>query len=109
MELKYPTLHRRLWVSGWVRKRESELHDESDLQPGALLDALLMAGNVVASRTPKPVLQCVKLTAEDNTLTLAATDLEVAIRYNDAPGADRATRGGPSAGGQAAGHRSRDR
>src|SRR3954467_830611 len=51
---------------------------------GALLDALLMAGNVVASRTPKPVLQCVKLTAEDNTLTVAATDLEVAIRYSDA-------------------------
>ena len=36
---------------------------------GALLDGLLMAGNVVASRTPKPVLQCVKLTAEENTLT----------------------------------------
>src|SRR5438477_1621161 len=51
---------------------------------GALLDALLMAGNVVAARTPKPVLQCVKLTAEDNCLTVAATDLEVAIRYCDA-------------------------
>jgi len=50
---------------------------------GALLDALIMTGNVVASRTPKPVLQCVKLTAEDNTLTVAATDLEVAIRYSD--------------------------
>ena len=51
---------------------------------GALLEALLMAGNVVAARTPKPVLQCVKLTAENNTLTVAATDLEVAIRYSDA-------------------------
>src|SRR5215475_9161176 len=51
---------------------------------GALLDALTMAGTVVAARTPKPVLQCVKLTAEDNTLTVAATDLEVAIRYADA-------------------------
>src|SRR3954468_4314880 len=51
---------------------------------GALLEALLMAGNVVAARTPKPVLQCVKLTAENNTLTIAATDLEVAIRYSDA-------------------------
>ena len=50
---------------------------------GALLEALTVAGNVVAARTPKPVLQCVKLTAEDNTLTLAATDLEVAIRYTD--------------------------
>lgn len=51
---------------------------------GALLEALLMAGNVVAARTPKPVLQCVKLTAADNALTIAATDLEVAIRYSDA-------------------------
>src|SRR5437764_14293475 len=50
---------------------------------GALLDALLMAGNVVAARTPKPVLQCLKLTAEENSLTVAATDLEVAIRFTD--------------------------
>ncbi len=50
---------------------------------GALLDALNLTGTVVAARTPKPVLQCVKLTAEDNTLTIAATDLEVAIRYRD--------------------------
>jgi DNA polymerase-3 subunit beta len=50
---------------------------------GALLEALMVAGNVVASRTPKPVLQCVKLTAADDRLTIAATDLEVAIRYSD--------------------------
>jgi DNA polymerase-3 subunit beta len=50
---------------------------------GALLDALNLTGNVIAARTPKPVLQCVKLTAEDNALTIAATDLEVAIRYRD--------------------------
>ena len=50
---------------------------------GALLDALTVTGNVVASRTPKPVLQCVKLTADNDRLTLAATDLEVAIRYSD--------------------------
>jgi hypothetical protein len=50
---------------------------------GALLDALTVTGNVVASRTPKPVLQCVKITAADDRLTLAATDLEVAIRYSD--------------------------
>ncbi len=50
---------------------------------GALLEALLVAGNVVATRTPKPVLQCVKLTAQNDRLTLAATDLEVAIRYSD--------------------------
>src|SRR5205823_2325136 len=51
---------------------------------GALLEALMVAGNVVASRTPKPVLQCVKLAAADDRLTVSATDLEVAIRYSDA-------------------------
>src|SRR3954449_11370461 len=51
---------------------------------GALLEALSVAGNVVATRTPKPVLQCVKLTAADDRLTIAATDLEVAIRFSDA-------------------------
>src|ERR1700731_4715870 len=50
---------------------------------GALLEALIVCGNVVASRTAKPVLQCVKLTAADDRLTVAATDLEVAIRYSD--------------------------
>src|SRR5437588_333366 len=50
---------------------------------GALLEALTVTGNVVAARTPKPVLLCVKLTAEDDALTLSATDLEVAIRYTD--------------------------
>lgn len=50
---------------------------------GALLEALTVAGNVVAARTPKPVLQCVKMTAADDRLTIAATDLEVAIRYSD--------------------------
>src|SRR5947209_14929984 len=51
---------------------------------GALLEAISVAGNVVASRTPKPVLQCVKLSAADDRLTVSATDLEVAIRYSDA-------------------------
>ncbi|MGA3065658.1 MAG: DNA polymerase III subunit beta [Tepidisphaeraceae bacterium] len=50
---------------------------------GALSDALGMCGNVVAARTPKPILQCLKLSAEDGALTISATDLEVAIRYRD--------------------------
>src|SRR4051795_6733009 len=50
---------------------------------GALLEALSVAGNAVAQRTPKPVLMCVKLSASDDRLTIAATDLEVAIRYSD--------------------------
>ena len=50
---------------------------------GALLEALSVTGSVIAPRTPKPVLQCVKLTAADDRLTVAATDLEVAVRYSD--------------------------
>src|SRR6185369_10165515 len=38
---------------------------------------------VVNPRTPNPVLQCIKMTAADDRLTIAATDLEVAIRYSD--------------------------
>lgn len=51
---------------------------------GALQEALNLAGMVSSGRTPKPVLQCVKLSASKDRLTLAATDLEVAIRYFDA-------------------------
>lgn len=51
---------------------------------GALQEALNIAGTVSSARTPKPILQCVKLTAGDNRLTVSATDLEVAIRYSDA-------------------------
>jgi len=50
---------------------------------GALLEALNVVGNVVAARTTKPILQCLKLTAKDGSLTVAGTDLEVAIRYSD--------------------------
>src|SRR5438132_885713 len=49
---------------------------------GALLEALLMAGNVVAARTPKPVLQCVKLTAENNRVTVAATKESTRYAFN---------------------------
>ncbi len=54
-------------------------------QTSALQEALAMAGSIVAARTPKPVLQCVKLIAtkegETSTLTLLATDLEAGFRY----------------------------
>ncbi|MGF1634101.1 MAG: DNA polymerase III subunit beta [Phycisphaerae bacterium] len=50
----------------------------------ALLEAIQIAGNVSSQRTPKPVLQCVKLDATADRLTLSATDLEVAIRFSDA-------------------------
>ena len=47
---------------------------------GALSDALNLVGSVVPSRSPSPVLLCVKLTARDDKLIVAATDLEVGIR-----------------------------
>ncbi len=49
---------------------------------GALVEALNLAGGAVVSRTPKPVLTCVKLTADNGVLTLVATDLEVSIRVS---------------------------
>ena len=51
-------------------------------QTAALQEALTLAGGIVATRTPKPVLQCVKLVAAENMLTLLATDLEVGCRYH---------------------------
>ena len=50
-------------------------------QTAALQEALALAGSIVAVRTPKPVLQCVKLIAKDNVLTVLATDLEASCRY----------------------------
>jgi len=50
-------------------------------QTNALTDALGLVGSIVAGRTPKPVLQCVKLIAADGVLTLLATDLEIGCRY----------------------------
>jgi DNA polymerase-3 subunit beta len=51
----------------------------------ALVEALGLAGSVVLARTPKPVLTCVKLiageTAGAKTLTLVATDMELALQY----------------------------
>jgi DNA polymerase-3 subunit beta len=48
----------------------------------ALVDAVNLVGSVVVSRSPQPVLQCIKLTATDGQLTLAATDLEVGLRLS---------------------------
>lgn len=45
----------------------------------ALQEALSLVTSVVPSRTPKPILQCVKLTAEGAGVLVSATDLEVGI------------------------------
>ena len=51
----------------------------------ALVQALGLAGSVVLTRTPKPVLTCVKLLAGQKdgvkSLTLIATDMELALQY----------------------------
>src|SRR6185295_1676439 len=51
----------------------------------ALVEALGLASSVVLSRTPKPVLTCVKLaagsTGNTKTLTVTATDMELALQY----------------------------
>jgi len=50
----------------------------------ALLEAINLVSGVVATRTPRPQLSCVKLTAakqgKGGTLTLAATDAEISLR-----------------------------
>ena len=50
-------------------------------QTAALQEALTLTGSIVATRTPKPVLQCIKLAAANGALTLLATDLEAGCRY----------------------------
>jgi DNA polymerase-3 subunit beta len=51
----------------------------------ALVEALGLASSVVLSRTPKPVLTCVKLvagnTGNTKTLSVIATDMELALQY----------------------------
>ena len=51
-------------------------------QTAALQEALALVGSIVSTRTPKPVLQCVKFIAAGNTLTVLATDLEAGARYH---------------------------
>lgn len=47
----------------------------------ALHEALAAISSVVLTRTPKPILQCVRLSAEESHLTLTAYDQEVGLRY----------------------------
>jgi DNA polymerase-3 subunit beta len=50
------------------------------LNRSALVEILGVATGVVAVRTPKEVLRCVRLTVTDRGLVMSATDLEVALR-----------------------------
>jgi DNA polymerase-3 subunit beta len=47
----------------------------------ALAEALGLLTSIVPSRTPKPILRCVQITAGDKEARLCATDLEVGISY----------------------------
>ena len=47
----------------------------------ALAEALGLLTSVVPSRTPKPILRCVQITAEEKQVRMCATDLEVGINY----------------------------
>jgi len=47
----------------------------------ALSNALSLLTSVVPSRTPKPILRCVQITAEEKAVRICATDLEVGINY----------------------------
>ena len=45
----------------------------------ALVEAMSLIAGVVATRTPTPALQCVRITGQDGHLKLAATDAEVSL------------------------------
>ena len=45
----------------------------------ALQEALALVTGIVPSRTPKPILQCLRFTADDDAVKICATDLEVGI------------------------------
>ncbi len=50
-----------------------------DFNRTALQEALALVTSVVPSRTPKPILQCIKLVAEKDNVRLYGTDLEIGI------------------------------
>ncbi|HUT30782.1 MAG TPA: DNA polymerase III subunit beta [Sedimentisphaerales bacterium] len=48
----------------------------------AMAEALGLLTSVVPSRTPKPILRCVRITAGENEVRCCATDLEVGMNYS---------------------------
>ena len=47
----------------------------------ALVEALGLLTTVVPSRTPKPILKCLRICTCDNAVQISATDLEAGINY----------------------------
>lgn len=58
-------------------KQATNLKAECDRD--ALVEAMSLVTGVVATRTPTPALQCVRITGEEGRLKLAATDAEVSL------------------------------
>ena len=47
----------------------------------ALQEALSLVTSLIPSRTPKPILQCVRITTEEDAVRISATDLEAGITF----------------------------
>jgi len=54
---------------------------KANFSKSALSEALGLLASVVPNRTPKPILRCVKITAEEKEVRICATDLEVGVNY----------------------------
>jgi DNA polymerase-3 subunit beta len=54
---------------------------KANFNRSALAEALGLLTSVVPSRTPKPILRCVQITADKKEVRICATDLEVGINY----------------------------
>src|SRR4030042_2643862 len=54
---------------------------KANFNRSALAEALGLVTSIVPSRTPKPILRCVQITAGEKEVRICATDLEVGINY----------------------------
>ncbi len=54
---------------------------KANFNRSALAEALNLLTSVVPSRTPKPILRCVQITADEKEVRMCATDLEVGMKY----------------------------
>ena len=55
---------------------------KANFNRAALAEALGLLTSVAPSRTPKPILRCVQITAEEREVRICATDMEVGINYS---------------------------
>ncbi len=60
---------------------KAALDMKANFNRSALAEALNLLTSVVPSRTPKPILRCVQITADEKEVRMCATDLEVGINY----------------------------